>query len=465
MPLPTPIGRQREVLYLPARGHHVVLGTAGSGKTTLAILRAAYLSDPTTDHQGKTLLITFTRSLVAYLRYLQDGRLDAVTVENYHKFARGYLASRGKMLDDCICRPKEMVELIKRAVIEVAARYDPHPFFESKLPLFVDEIKWIAQQGIRDVAAYQAAERVGRTTFRVTRGDLRRIVFEIRARYLELRAEIGKQYDWEDIATAVSDEFASDASTRSYKHVIIDEGQDFSPEVIRSLVAAVPADGSVTFFGDVAQQIYGHRVSWRSAGLCIAGTYEFRENYRNTRQIALLGLAVSRMPYFRDTPDIVEPVSPTADGPLPALVTCPTEAGEIQFVMDQAIAAARTLSVAVLVRKRAYEALLAPRLPHGSIRLHRDMTTWTAGPGLKYGTYHAAKGMEFDAVFLPFCSRERLPDPEEVDSFGPDDAAIEDGRLLYVGVTRAKSRLIISYTGDQSALLPPDDTLYDRSTL
>lgn len=39
--LPTPIGRQREVLYLPAAGHFVVLGAAGSGKTTLTILRAA----------------------------------------------------------------------------------------------------------------------------------------------------------------------------------------------------------------------------------------------------------------------------------------------------------------------------------------------------------------------------------------------------------------------------------------
>ena len=44
--LPTPVGRQREVLYLPADGHTVVLGTAGSGKTTLAILRSLELSSP-----------------------------------------------------------------------------------------------------------------------------------------------------------------------------------------------------------------------------------------------------------------------------------------------------------------------------------------------------------------------------------------------------------------------------------
>ena len=101
MALPSPIGRQKEVLCLPAKGHFVVLGTAGSGKTTLAILRAAYLADPTTDdHHDKTLLVTFNRALVAYLKHLQEHRLAHVLVENYHRFARGYPACQGKMLFD-----------------------------------------------------------------------------------------------------------------------------------------------------------------------------------------------------------------------------------------------------------------------------------------------------------------------------------------------------------------------------
>ena len=33
-------GKQQEVLALPAKGHIVVLGTAGSGKTTIALYRA-----------------------------------------------------------------------------------------------------------------------------------------------------------------------------------------------------------------------------------------------------------------------------------------------------------------------------------------------------------------------------------------------------------------------------------------
>ena len=89
MSLPIPVGRQLEVLHLPARGHFVVLGTAGSGKTTLAILRAAYLADPSTDHAGRTLLLTFNKALVAYLRHLQPRSAPNITTENYHLFARG----------------------------------------------------------------------------------------------------------------------------------------------------------------------------------------------------------------------------------------------------------------------------------------------------------------------------------------------------------------------------------------
>src|SRR4051794_31579581 len=108
MPLPTPIGRQKEVLYLPAEGHVAVLGTAGSGKTTLAILRSAYLADPETDHSGRTLLVTFNRALVTYLNHLASRELANVTVENYHKFARGYLHSRGKMGGwNTVAKPEE----------------------------------------------------------------------------------------------------------------------------------------------------------------------------------------------------------------------------------------------------------------------------------------------------------------------------------------------------------------------
>ncbi|MGH3780481.1 MAG: UvrD-helicase domain-containing protein [Pseudonocardiaceae bacterium] len=96
MGLPTPQGHQRDVVYLAACGHQVVLGTAGTGKTVMAIHRAAHLADPRTQNYGSTLLLTYNNSLVTYLRHLAD-QLPGVTIETYGRFARGYLASQGRM--------------------------------------------------------------------------------------------------------------------------------------------------------------------------------------------------------------------------------------------------------------------------------------------------------------------------------------------------------------------------------
>ena len=64
MALPQPVGVQREVVALDPFGHYVVLGTAGSGKTTMAIHREDFLDNQIAAHAGTTLLVTFNRALV-----------------------------------------------------------------------------------------------------------------------------------------------------------------------------------------------------------------------------------------------------------------------------------------------------------------------------------------------------------------------------------------------------------------
>ena len=182
--------------------------------------------------------------------------------------------------------------------------------------------------------------------------------------------------DYDDVASLVRAELVTDESERRYRHVVIDEGQDFSPEMIRSLAEAVPDDGSVTFFGDTAQQIYGQRLSWRSAGLNIQTVWEFKENYRNTKQIALLALAISRMPYFRWLTDLVEPTSPTADGPLPTLVRLGSRHEEAQFIAQQASRISQNRSVAILVRNWRDASVIRRHLSVNVTRLDRDLRNW-----------------------------------------------------------------------------------------
>ncbi|MBN2391967.1 MAG: ATP-dependent helicase [Anaerolineae bacterium] len=465
MPLPKPVGRQKEVLYLPAQGHTVVLGTAGSGKTTLAILRAEYLAKTFTPPGRKVLLVTFNRALVTYLESLASSQIPNIDVRTYHRFALGYLTQKKNRQISVV--PKEKQESLIRAALREARRENgAHPIHERPFEMISTEFEWIAKAGVRTSDAYYKVERVGRSGTRIERKD-REALFDVYERYLRLRSVAGYDYSWDDLALAALDEFTGDTSSRLYQHAVVDEGQDFSPVMLRSLVAAVPSGGNLTFFGDVAQQIYGTRISWRSAGLNPPRIWRFEENYRNSKKIAQLGLAISRMPCFQGEVDLVEPREPKADGPLPTMVHCKDKVREFDLALRQAKLMGRTQSVAILMRDRDKEKDFLRKLQAAGVavqKLHREMSSWSSSsPRVCVGTYYSAKGLEFDAVILPFCSDDVLPDPSRIVALGDEnDALSEEGRLLYVAVTRAKARLILTFSGSVTRLLPVDGSLYQR---
>jgi DNA helicase-2/ATP-dependent DNA helicase PcrA len=64
--------------------------------------------------------------------------------------------------------------------------------------------------------------------------------------------------------------------------------------------------------------------------------------------------------------------------------------------------------------------------------------------GVHLLTYHRAKGLEFDAVFLPRLEERELPCRPAVTA--GEDALAEERRLLYVGLTRARRWLWLSWT-------------------
>ncbi|MHB8399142.1 MAG: ATP-dependent helicase [Candidatus Limnocylindrales bacterium] len=64
------------------------------------------------------------------------------------------------------------------------------------------------------------------------------------------------------------------------------------------------------------------------------------------------------------------------------------------------------------------------------------------GDGVNLLTYHRAKGLEWDAVFLPLLEEGSLPIHHAFD----DEASLdEERRLLYVGITRARVHLTLSW--------------------
>ena len=139
------------------------------------------------------------------------------------------------------------------------------------------------------------------------------------------------------------------------------------------------------------------------------------------------------MPFFQDIPDLVEPTSPRADGALPTLVDCTDKDQQVEIALRAARGAGKTQSVAILVKDRAQERIFSSALGANATRLHRDLQVWNDGPGIYHGTYHAAKGLEFDVVILPFLDADNLPDPDYIDSHGEEDGLTHDGRLVGLG--------------------------------
>jgi DNA helicase II / ATP-dependent DNA helicase PcrA len=91
--------------------------------------------------------------------------------------------------------------------------------------------------------------------------------------------------------------------------------------------------------------------------------------------------------------------------------------------------------------------------------------------GVHLLTLHGAKGLEFEAVFIPRVEERELP----IRQAKKQDEIAEERRLLYVGMTRAKRRLALTWSGKPSRFLAelgletkaprpaePDDPLYAK---
>lgn len=82
------------------------------------------------------------------------------------------------------------------------------------------------------------------------------------------------------------------------------------------------------------------------------------------------------------------------------------------------------------------------------VSLQTENDEQATGDQLVVMTLHASKGLEFDKVFLPAWEEEIFPHQRAIDEVG-EAGLEEERRLAYVGITRARKSVFISYASNR----------------
>ena len=321
--LPAPLGRQREVMYLPDKGFSVVTGCAGAGKTLMALYRACYLSNPKLPNSGSCLFLTYNKALAKDVdRKLKRMGIDTVSAMTYHSFLFKHLGALKRLRKPRaslnVCSHDDRKELLDEAIEAVKEDHESSPLFRRKNDFFIDEIEWILRMGIGSLDEYRDADRIGRGSTRL-KSDQRPLMYEVYGRYLD-RLHEKYDYDYETMPHKFAQSSICGKALSEYRHIVIDEGQDFPLVLIRAFAEHLPNNGSLTFFLDNTQQIYGPRISWTSAGFTNCKLWELHNNYRNTIEIYNLSKAIAdSIESYGDNTDVCTVVPPKVHGQPPVL--------------------------------------------------------------------------------------------------------------------------------------------------
>jgi hypothetical protein len=246
-----------------------------------------------------------------------------------------------------------------------------------------------------------------------------------------------------------------------YGAVLIDEGHDFEAEWLKLVAQMVdPENNSLLVLYDDAQSINRSRsrlrFSFAEVGIQARGrTTVLKLNYRNTAEVMAVACRFAREVLSAKEADedgipLLVPETAGRHGDLPQLVRLADPESELEYIAERARAlheaGAAWKDMAVLFRLNRQGERIAHHLARANVPISlfgKDPAQRKFRPAedtVKAMTFHSSKGLEFPVVFIPFL--ESLPHMRE-------DVAGE-AKLLYVAMTRAMERLMLSHHGDSA---------------
>ncbi|MCP2298540.1 hypothetical protein APR11_004985 [Nocardia amikacinitolerans] len=447
---------QRTIADASYRGPSRVTGGPGTGKTVVALHRAHALAKR---NEGRVLLTTFTSTLTDILQsglnlLIEDEQVRRrIEVLNIDKLANKVFRKHRK--------PPQILSSAQERQIWASVIEDLQlPF----TPGFLGD-EWrevVLAQRIRSADQYLAAKRRGRgrAMNAQTKASVWLAISDFERRLTETR-----QWTYETICREAV-RIMETVEDPLYRHILVDEAQDLSPEQWRLLRACVPPGTDDLFLaGDTHQRIYQNRVTLKDVGIHVAGrSTRLTVNYRTTAEILRWSLELLRGERIDDMDEGLDSIAGCRSdlhGPDPVIRGFDSAEDELSNLVELVEgwigrgAAPEEIGIATRANDlgaKAWAALRQAGIPV------IELSAATAG-GVGVGTMHRMKGLEFRYLAVLGVGDKQVPAPAAITSVAEDRHAHErdlqrERCLLFVACTRAREELVVTWHGRPSELLP-----------
>jgi len=450
---------QRAIVEREYSGPARVSGSAGTGKTIVALHRAVHLAR--TNPNARVLLTTFSETLANALRdrlrilVSSEPRL-AERVEIYAIDALGERLFKLNLGTPSFASDTQIRALIEEVATNTEESRFATSFILTEWEQVVDAWQLDSWEAYRDVPRLGRRRRLPERQRQVLWSIFEHVRSGLKEQSLTTRSEMFGQ---------LASRFGE--SQRSpFDFVVVDEAQDIGVAQLRFLASlgAGRPDG-LFFAGDLGQRIFQQPFSWQALGVEIRGrSRTLKINYRTSHQIRkrsdlLLGTEIS------DIDGNTEGRSGTIsvfNGPEPSIVISQSADEESKTVADWLTdLTERSLEpheISVFVRSTDQIDRAATAVEDAGLQFTvLDNHVQTTEGRVSVSTMHLAKGLEFRAVAVVACDDEVIPLQDRIESV-TDDSDLEDvynteRHLLYVACTRARDYLLVTGVAPASEFL------------
>ncbi|WP_417492611.1 UvrD-helicase domain-containing protein [Maricaulis sp.] len=430
----------------PAR----VSGSAGTGKTVVALHRAVFLAE--TSASDRVLLTTFSKALASALKtklaHLAGHRPDMMSRIDVLPIDQVGLSLHEARLGGANIATRRQIQ----AMLDVAARDRQESRFSSAF-LWMEWNEVVDAWSLRSWEAYRDVPRLGRKT-RLGEQQ-RRALWEI---FEETRRQLDEQglTSWSQVFEAVTAEVAG-SGWKPYRHVVVDEAQDLAIPQLRFLAAlAGEVPDGLFFAGDLGQRIFQQPFSWRSLGVDIRGrSHTLKVNYRTSHQIRSKAdrLQPGRIGDVDGNIEDRRGAVSIFNGPLPVVALFDDEGAEASavsgWICQRFAEGLAPEEIGIIVRSADQIGRARAAVADAGLRgTELDDAVEIETGHVAISTMHWAKGLEFRAACVMACDDEVIPLQSRVEAVGDvadlDDVLDTERHLLYVACTRARDHLMVS---------------------